>query len=77
MYLVIVSKYMSNVLVMFNSIFEESLYLYLVIFSVRVRKSHIDVLVPISLAAIHQNGKIFVPGFGTGNYLLHLNFNHL
>ena len=73
---------MSNVLVMYNSIFEESLYLYLIIFSVLVRKSHINVLVPISLAAIHQNGKIFVPGFGTGNmhhvyYLLHLNFNHL
>ena len=70
---------MSNVLVMYNSIFEESLYLYLIIFSVLVRKSHIDILVPISLAAIHKNGKIFVPGFGTGNmhhvyYLLHLNF---
>ena len=57
---------MSNVLVMYNSIFEESLYLYLIIVSVLVRKSHIDVLAP----------------FGTGNmhhvyYLLHLKENKI
>ena len=56
-YLVIVSKYMSNALVMYNIIFEESLFLYLIIVSVLVRKSHIDVLAPIN-PAIHQNGII-------------------
>ena len=42
---------------MYNSIFEESLYLYLNIFSVLVRKSHINVLAPMN-PAIHQNGII-------------------
>ena len=37
---------MSNVLVMHQSIFEESLYLFLIIFSLLVRKYHVDVLPP-------------------------------
>ena len=67
---------MANVLVMYHSIFEESLYLYLIIFSVLVRKYHVDVLAP------NPDIDYFVLGFGTGNmhhvyYLLHLNYNHL
>ena len=50
---------MSNVPVMYNSIFEERMYiyLYLIIFNVLVRNSHIDVLAPIN-PAIYQNGII-------------------
>ena len=46
-YVVIVSKYISNVLVMYHSIFEENLYLYLDHFQCTcIRKYHVNVLAP-------------------------------
>ena len=67
------SNDMSNVLVMHNTIFEESPYLYLIIFSVLVRKSHIDVLAPI-YPAIHQNGNILSLDLVLETYIMYIIF---
>ena len=46
-YVVIVSKYISNVLVMYHSIFEENLHFYLDHFQCTcIRKYHVNVLAP-------------------------------
>ena len=67
------SNDMSNVLVIYNTIFEESLYLYLIIVSVLVRKSHIDVLAPIN-PAIHQTGIILSLDLVLETYIMYIIF---
>ena len=56
---------MANVLVMYHSIFEESLYSYLIIFSVFVQKYHIEVLEP--KPAIYLYTYMIILDCGTGN----------